>query len=51
VENQFPEDLKDAMVVVIAVHSEWDRFRPMQSVAAVVWSSWAARSRRWWSAA
>lgn len=34
VENQFPEDLYDAMVVFIAGHSEWDQYRLMQSAVA-----------------
>ncbi|TVS02298.1 MAG: DUF2811 domain-containing protein [Cyanobium sp. PLM2.Bin73] len=34
VENQFPEDLYDAMRQFIAIHPEWDQYRLMQSAVA-----------------
>lgn len=34
VENQFPEDLFDAMAGFIAGHPEWDQYRLIQSAVA-----------------
>ena len=34
VENQFPEDLFQAMARFIAAHPEWDQYRLMQSAVA-----------------
>ena len=34
VENQFPEDLFDAMSGFIAGHPEWDKYRLIQSAVA-----------------
>jgi hypothetical protein len=34
VENQFPEDLYDAMRHFIAAHPEWDQYRLLQSAVA-----------------
>ena len=34
VENQFPEDLFDAMSGFISAHPEWDQYRLMQSAVA-----------------
>ena len=34
VENQFPEDLFDAMAGFIACHPEWDQYRLIQSAVA-----------------
>ena len=34
VENQFPEDLFDAMARFIGAHPEWDQYRLMQSAVA-----------------
>jgi Protein of unknown function (DUF2811) len=34
VENQFPEDLFDAMAAFIASHPEWDQYRLIQSAVA-----------------
>ena len=34
VENQFPEDLYEAMVAFIENHPEWDQYRLMQSAVA-----------------
>ena len=34
VENQFPEDLFQAMVAFIEAHPEWDQYRLMQSAVA-----------------
>jgi len=34
VENQFPEDLYDAMRQFIATHPDWDQYRLMQSAVA-----------------
>lgn len=34
VENQFPEDLSQAMAVFIADHAQWDQYRLMQSSVA-----------------
>jgi hypothetical protein len=34
VENQFPEDLFDAMAGFIASHPEWDQYRLIQSAVA-----------------
>ena len=34
VENQFPEDLFDAMARFIGSHPEWDQYRLMQSAVA-----------------
>jgi hypothetical protein len=34
VENQFPEDLYDAMTAFIRHHPQWDQYRLMQSAVA-----------------
>ena len=34
VENQFPEDLFDAMTAFIGQHPQWDQYRLMQSAVA-----------------
>ncbi|MFO8238330.1 MAG: DUF2811 domain-containing protein [Prochlorococcaceae cyanobacterium] len=34
VENQFPEDLYEAMRTFIAAHPDWDQYRLMQSAVA-----------------
>jgi hypothetical protein len=34
VENQFPEDLFDAMVAFVGSHPQWDQYRLMQAALA-----------------
>ena len=34
VENQFPEDLFDAMVAFVSSHPQWDQYRLMQAALA-----------------
>jgi hypothetical protein len=47
IENQFPEDLFDAMREFVRVHPQWDQYRLMQAALAGFLFSRAARTGPW----